>query len=66
MASGILLIVLLVVENRRNHGKTMHPKENLILMNLLQIISWRTLWHFNSMFKSSQSASSVHQRFTKK
>ena len=43
MASGILLIVLLVVENRRNHGKNVHPTENFILMNLLQmsfLITW--------------------------
>ena len=31
-----------------------------------KIISWRTLWHFNSTFSSSLSASSAYQRFTKK
>ena len=31
-----------------------------------KIISGHTLWHFNSTFASSQSASSAYQRFTKK
>ena len=30
------------------------------------IISWCILWHFNSVFSSSLSASSAYQRFTKK
>ena len=36
------------------------------LLEAKNIISRRTLWHFNSMFGSSHSASSAYQRFTKK
>ena len=35
------------------------------LLEAKNIISRRTLWHFNSMFGSSLSASSAYQRFTK-
>ena len=36
------------------------------LLEAKNIISRRTLWHFNSTFGSSHSASSAYQRFTKK
>ena len=36
------------------------------LLEARNIISWRTLWHFNSMFGSSLRASSAYQRLTKK
>ena len=81
----ILLIRDMVVNycNRWFGCETIHPEENLILMNLLQmscvitwawsflikaknIISQHTLWHFNSTFGSSLSASSAYQRFNKK
>ena len=34
------------------------------LLEAKNIISWRTLWHFNSTFGSSLSASSAYLRFT--
>ena len=37
-----------------------------LLIEAKNILSWHTLWHFNSTFESSLSASSAFQRFTKK
>ena len=36
-----------------------------MLIEAKNIIYWRTLWHLNSTFSSSLSASSAYHRFTK-
>ena len=50
---------------RDNMGMKILTSEVVEAVGGQKIISWRTLWHLNSMFGSSLSASSAYQRFKK-
>ena len=54
-----------MVTNRDTVPETIDSGPMCITDLFENIISRRTLWHFNSMFGSSHSASSAYQRLTK-